>query len=374
PRPPPRGDRMTPDRFRDELDGFGARLAAATARAEARRRRARRVAGGTSVAVLAAVAVVAGIGVVPGPARLDPVAEARAALGTGGEILHFRVTWNYAVSAANSAYSGKGTTSSPQDVWATTSGAVRWRTHQPSGATQCNGISEMGNVAWVASTETAYAGGRLRIYSPWSKLIVIQPKQRPGEQAQQPFPTLPPELGDSRDPASAIRTALDRGLLKDSGIVERSGRRLRMLTGAIGVARRVPDRSSSYDSTSGKKTLLYPGTTIEERPIRLTYTVDADTFAPVELQTRRYSMWSRAGGRHHYVWVSDTLRFQTFERLAPTPEHRALLDLDAPPDTPVAWIRPAPAGSGPRKFLPRASRASMRAADAAAKRCRAAAR
>lgn len=361
---------MTQQPLNDHLDQLGAGLASAERRAERRRRRA--IGGGAAGTFAAAVALGALVAV-PGGARLDPVERARAALAADGAILHWEMATDQIVPG--SRLNGKPNPNPPAiALWTATSGADRWRMRQPAnGLPRFCGLSVLVSpqglptrsakpqqtTELVSPTEYSFSPDRRSSYSPFSKAMVVVQIDQASRSSEPPGPgLLNSSLGaaDPRDPVQAIRQALERGLLRDAGLTSYRGRQVRKLVGRV----------EQQMSASSRKRKLARGEII--RPNELTYYVDSATYAPVELQTRRYSVWSRAGGYRHYKWVTNIERFTAFERLADTPENRRLLDIQPPPGTVVETV----SGDGTRVLRGPQGRLGPAATKAALDRCYAA--
>lgn len=314
---------MTEPTLDDHLAVLGDRLEQSRARAERRRRQ---LLAGAGIAVATVAVSLGALVAVPGGRQLDPVAEARAALETDGGLLHY-VLFRQSLPPEGSKLPPPDSDAPGIAVWTATTGPERYRIQTP--AMYCSQIITMTGdslrkrltqrltgVPLVAPTEhAATPDGTATTYSPFSKaIIVIERKATPAPTAAPAaggllFGTIP-ETGDPRDPVRVIREALGAGRLRDDGIVADGGRRLRRLVGEVPAT---PKR--------------------ETRPTQLTYLVDADSFVPVELRSRRWATWSRAGGRNHDKWMTDIARFEDFERLPDTPANRALLKIEPPPGT-----------------------------------------
>lgn len=355
--------RLDPDqpRLDEHLDVLGVQLDGAVVRAERRRGRVR------SGLAAAAVVVAVGLGALvalPGGERLDPVDRARAALADDGGILHWLVAFDFV--GPNQAEEDFDRSNPPtgMEIWTATRGEDRWRMRTPdrSGVQSCGGalFQAAGGrrapmLSVVSPTESAHAPNEMSHYSPWSRALVVQELGAELESRLSGPPMLPSSLGgeDPRDVVQAIRAALERGDLTDRGVVERYGRSVRRLVGTV--PQQLPKRPNSQTATR------------IANPEQLTYYVDAETFAPVELRVRRYTVWSRAGGYEHWKWVTHVTHFLRFERLEDTPANRALLAIDAPPGTAIVRV---PAVGVPRN-VPRRLR-GVGQDRAGVKRCKAA--
>ena len=109
------------------LDELGGALERGVARADQRRRRSRFAAG--SVTAIAAVGLGALVAL-PGGRDLDPVAEARAAVGEGNAILHFVMRSQWQPPAGSSIRPSRN----PQaiEVWTAMEGEDRYRVRAPA--------------------------------------------------------------------------------------------------------------------------------------------------------------------------------------------------------------------------------------------------
>ena len=342
------------------LDVLGTQLDGAVVRAERRRGRMRNG--------LAAAAVVVAVGLgalvaLPGGERLDPVDRARAALAEDGGILHWVSAFQFIGPNETEQPFDRARPHGGMEVWTATTGDDRWRMRTPdaSGVRSCGtalfqGLSRRRSVvALVAPTESAFGPTTASNYSPWSRAMVVQELSEKYEDRRVGPPLMQPALRDRdpRDLVREIRAALERGQLSDRGVVERRGQTVRKLVGTA--PQQLPKRPNSDTATQ------------IANPNQLTYFVDAETFAPVELRVRRYTVWSRAGGYKHWKWVTNIDHFLRFERLDDTPANRALLEIDAPAGTKVIRL---PVNGDPRGVP--ASLRGFRQDRAAIRRCEAA--
>lgn len=343
----------------DHLDGLAEALVAAQGRADARRRRLLR-ASGTG---LAALAITGAFVAVPGGSRLDPVERARAAVAPGGGVLHWVVA-SIHLGPEGGKFSREPADPPETEVWSAASGQPGWRMLQPvDGRPRYCGVQVMvvGDVrkdnpihgpALIEPEQYAVSRRGTQLYSSYSRAMVVseRPVDVPAGTADGPgmgAGTLPG--GDPRDPVLSIRRAFERGALRDAGELVEGGRRLRKLIGEADPTR--------------------PAKGYRPRPDQLTYLVDATTSEPVELRTRRWGVWSRAGGYRHMKWTTSIERFSKFERLADTPEHRKLLQIQPPPGTKIVRIK---RDEDPRRHLPFLRAVRQTATKAAVERCEAA--
>ncbi len=219
-----------PDPFDRRLDDFGARLSAASAVHAAGRRRARRsltLAGGCAVAVAAVVAVVLS----GGGGRLDAVAEARAALTPGGDILYMKSTTRV---IDNNAHGG----SAPQttEQWSAV-GPPRWRISQDV-------PRRAGRPPVKGHHENSYEHGTTRTYdSARDRMSVISGFSDRGSAARMPSLF---GLG-SAEPEADLRSMLADGTVTDEGEKQVGGRTVRRLVSRPRKSKRRPLRTLVYD-------------------------------------------------------------------------------------------------------------------------------
>lgn len=284
------------------LDDFGATLARAAAPTAPRPRPRLRLAllGGASLATAAAVAVLALLVLPAADERLDPVAQARAALAApAGELIHTVTAMSYHRQDGR----GRVLPARERDLlrteqWATGEPA-RWRTVTTSAADR---------------SESAFAGGVLRSYDRRRNRLTLIRGMR-----EVPRTVLMPgaaQLGG--DPVLELRRLLADGDLRDMGVTTVDGREVRRLTGEQRVR-------------AGRRAVV----------IRTEYLVDPETSAPIRLRIAS----GRPGGEPH--GFTET-RFTTYERLPLTAESARLLRIATKPDPKVITHRippppPAPA-------------------------------
>lgn len=348
------------------LDALGAQLDGAVQRAERRRGRLRNGLAATAVVVAVGLGALVAL---PGGERLDPVDRARAALAEDGGILHW---------VSQSEFVGPTETEQGLDrtkaalgiqFWTATTGDDRWRmaTPDPSGVRRCGvSIFQTGErrdrqvVPLVAPNETAYGPTTSTTYSPWSRAAIVQTLSKKLQDRWTGPPMMSPTL-DARDPRDLVRTirvALERGQLVDRGVVQRNGRTVRKLVGTRPQQQLTQPRSETAIKVAN--------------PDQLTYFVDADTFAPVELRVRHYGVWSRAGGYKHWKWVTNIDHFLQFERLPDTPANRELLQIDLPAGTEIIRLGEDRLPTARAKLAQRFKLPPPEKTRAAVKRCEAA--
>lgn len=316
---------MSPnDPLQQYRDAFGDELRRAGDRRDRRRRREWQGAGVAGVAALASVVAFA----LPSTGtRIDVLAEARAAVADRpGVILHYAVRSESTlpVSRADQRRARGCQPRALPEMWvATSSGPPRYRTRLPQ--PRC-GTSTIDDRIATGPLEVAYGDRTQWLYAPadgWMQELTDLPAAA-DEQAAVPL------LGDPRlqgsgvsDPVDQIRDMLARGRVRDAGTVRGpGGRQLRRLVG-------------SYTERRGDPKAQ------EDWPVRVDYLVDADTFAPVVLRTTfRQSVprdielgWGKSPTVHRMI--TDTQRFEIYERLPLTKENEALLRPAPAPGTDV---------------------------------------
>lgn len=272
-------DRRSRKNERPELEAylgdFGQRLADAEAQvgAEAatrrrrpdRRRRLLLVTAGLAVAgALAAVVVV------PAVTPVDPVTEARAALGDSGDLVHYVILNG---DGPGRPSSGPCAQRRPTEVWQATSGRPRWRVLRPGMPKRCGTMGTWDGTLTPGPIEMARDGDTQTTWYPQiRRLEVITKTNYP---ARGDFPSLlfggPQPRGSaagSGDPIDRLRALLDEGTLRE-------GRRSRI---------------------RGREVVHLVGTTNDERGRNVNQfdlAVDARSFEPVRFTTRFISDFTR---------------------------------------------------------------------------------
>ncbi|MEH3054401.1 MAG: hypothetical protein PGN13_10415 [Patulibacter minatonensis] len=369
------------------LDALADGLADATARSERRRRR------GFLGAGVGAMAIAAGLGalvILPGAAKLDPVAEARAALEGADEsgVLHYVVATEQ-LGLEDFPGSAGSRTIPPMEVWTATSGGEAWRMRFPADGrpARCE-VEQYGTVRGrpigpelVTPIERAQDETTSTAYSPFSRTVVTVPRPHvDGRHRPSPL-TVTPVFGraDARDPVAMVRAALRDGDLHDAGPTVIEGRQVRKLVGRIDEASEAERRQREADQTrdaadekAGRLLDVAEQTkqaswAIKARPTTLTYFVDARSYAPVQLRVVRYAVWVDARGKDHWRAIESRDHYSVYERLPDTPPNAQLLTIRPPAGTRVVHETQTPANTGIRP----AAKGADEAADA---RCRAARR
>lgn len=274
---PPPG---TEDRVHTVLNAAIAADSSRSRTAPAGRRPRRRLVavGGLAVAAVIAATVLA----VPGQ-RLDPVAEAQAALASPGEIVHMKIT-SQALDANGQAVGAEWTS----EQWSALDPS-RWRL-----------IDTPGNDA-SGPQEIAYANGEQRVYSAArDTLIVNQGLSEDGAAARVPS-ALPQRTAD----VDADLRSLLEGDVTDEGEQQVDGRTVRRLVSV----------SRSTDGLDVQK--------------RLVYDVDPETFAPIAA-TLSVTFPASDGGSRDFT---TRLRVDAYERVPLDATTAKLLQIQTTPHT-----------------------------------------
>jgi hypothetical protein len=279
------------------IDDFGRELGAApTPRSRPRAVRLG-LAGGALGAVVAAAAVLLAT---PGD-RLDPVAEAQAALAAPGEIVHMRITSTFVAP-------GVGSVPPPQttEQWYAPD-PPRWRfvqTIPPRKAGQ-GGIGDAHGFI-TGREEFSYAHGVQRSYIAERDTLTVSRGFSDAGPAARVLSPLGPGSGDLQ---TDLRAMLAGGEVSDEGEVQVGGRTLRRLV--------------SVDPSPAAKRRGGPGR-------RLVYDVDPQTFAPVQA-TLTLTIPSRPGA----LRLVSRMRVDTYERIPLTAATAGLLRIQTTPHTTV---------------------------------------
>lgn len=275
-----------PDPFDRRLDDFGARLSAASAMHAAGRRRACRsltLAGGCVAAIAAVVAVVVLSG---GGGRLDAVAEARAALTPGGDIIYMKSTTRM---IHNDSHGGPAPQTTEQ--WSAV-GPPRWRISQD--------VPRLaGRPPVKGHQEYSYAHGTTRTYdSARDRMSVISGYSDRGSAARVPSLFGP----GSGDPEADLRSMLAAGTVTDEGEKHVGGRTVRRLVSRTGSGEHKPVRSLVYD-------------------------VDPQTFAPIQ------ATLSVTFPLTHPIRIAMRLTVEAYKRIALDATSARLLVIRTTPHT-----------------------------------------
>ena len=277
------------------IDDFGRRLGGA---APARPRVARR---GLAAGALAGVAAAAGVAVLLATSgdRLDPVAEAQAALAAPGEIVHMRITSTFVAP-------GVGSVPPPQttEQWYAPD-PPRWRfvqTIPPRKAGQ-GGVGDAHGFI-TGREEFSYAHGVQRTYiAERDTLTVNRGYSDNGAAAHVPSP-LGPGSGDLQ---TDLRAMLAGGEVTDEGEVQVGGRTLRRLVST--------DPGPAAKSRGGLGR-------------RLVYDVDPQTFAPVQAMLTLTA-------RPNALRLTMRMHVDAYERIPLTAATAEVLRIETTPRTKV---------------------------------------
>ena len=280
------------EHFERYLDAFGAQLAQADVPPPRPRRP--RYALATAVALVAigvATVVLSASG-----ERLDPIAEARAALAPPGDIVYMKIT-------SETISPGASSVPAPQtsEQWSATN-PLRWRyvTNVRGGSM---GTVIGGRDVTITRQETSYGAGVLRYYlAAPDRLTVTR-----GFDDEDVAARLPSALGQgSGDPEADLRSLLFEGRVTDLGEQQLGGRTVRRF-----VVERHP-KAANDPPTS----------------LRLVYDVDPQTFAPVE---GRMSVWF--GSDTQRPRVTTRMRVDVYRRIPLNATTARLLRINTTPRT-----------------------------------------
>jgi hypothetical protein len=296
---------MTDKPLERYLDDFGRMLKDAGTKAPSSDRqrrprwgRHRRAMAGAAIALAAAVVLAVLLSLPGGGRHLDVVAEARAALGQPGQLVHLVVRQSNLPPPGAKHY--KVPPPSTSEQWST-SAPPRWRLafsypdpkKQPGGGTVGDAHGPI-----VGAVQVAYADGVQSTYYQERNTL----RRISGFADNGPAATVPGATPLGNDPIATIRGMLARHQLQDAGEATVAGRVVHRLLG---------ERTRRF----GKESVT---TTVE-------YDVAPDTFAPVQARVE-LPLPVRATGLPARN-PSIVLRFLTFERLPLTPVNRRLLEI-----------------------------------------------
>lgn len=285
---------MTDDAYEQFLDDFGRQLERAAAAEPAPRRPRLRLTIATAGVTAMATAILAVALLGPSDNQgLDVLAEARAALAPGGEILHTVVRQSIELPRGHPRWMRTWTGGQEIEQWSTST-PRRWRTRiVPRGG----GTYVAGDAALSGPFEIAYADGLETTNASGRGGVIVRPLA-PAHSAGRAPGQLP---GGEPDPVAAIRAFLARGTLKDRGAATVDGRHLRRLTGSVRVAGDVW--------------------------LRLECFIDPATFVPAVARIQRIG--SAMQPPRQWTPIS-VVRFVLVERLPLTPESERLLRIEPP--------------------------------------------
>jgi hypothetical protein len=280
---------VTDDVLQRYLDDFGDRLE----RAATGRRRRRRLVPAFGIAIAGATAIIVLLAAPFSDRHLDVVAQARAALGRPGELVHFVVRQQ--VTIASSGDQPRSTSVTTSEQWSTVA-PPRWRVAltypDPSKTPHAGGIRDAHGLI-IGPVQVAYARGSESTYlQRRNTLKVLHGLKDTDSTAQAPGVTA---LGN--DPVATIRSLLARHQLRDGGSASIMGRPVRRLIGTQ--EQRVNSRSLTT---------------------KVEYDVDPKTFAPVAARVTPPSPSAA-------VAPVITLTFLHYSQVPLTSENRHLLEI-----------------------------------------------
>jgi hypothetical protein len=332
---------MSKEAYDRYLTDFGERLKAAAPPPRGRR-------GwvvGAAIGAAAIVALALFLAAPSGDKKINVVAEARAALPTSGELVHFKIVSTHSLVDADDAAQQRFAEferEHPHDYapryfeqWSTEN---RWRVAGPTNAIHPEmfggepyhpgfyisdqELQRIGLTHGVnGPTQEAYDNGIDSLYIESLGVIVRSNLEEAGWKDEEvgSFPggiytsALPGFLGS--DPVAVLRSRLDSGNLRDAGTAEVDGRSVRRLV------------QGGFE-----------------------YDVDAETFEPVRV--RQFSNWVGADPQSPPERMATDTDFEVFETLPLNSETEGLLKVDAPPTTMVIDAQ------GPDEQPPREARHS----------------
>jgi len=315
------------DAYERYLAEFGKRLeAVASPSPKPRRMRLMAAAIGTTAVIAVGVLLAAP----SSDNEINVFAQARAALPSAGELLHLETRKTTSLLGADDAaqqrfaeFASRHHDEYAPQTFEQWSVADRWRVAVPNGKVSPKMFAgepyypgfyisdemlrQIGLIDDVIGPiQEAYAEGVDTLYVAKLGLIIRSDLEQAGWEHLPPFPGgiytgSPTGLGS--DPVAQIRRWLDHGSLRDAGMGEVDGRR---------VYRLVPN-DGSFD---------------------IEFDLDAQTYEPVRV--RELSRWVGGPNSPHppETMVTD-VDFRAFETLPLNPETAQLLEIDAPPATPV---------------------------------------
>lgn len=293
------------------LPGLEAELArraeadAASGSAATSRRRRWRPLGAAGVALTAAVGILLVLGLPFGDrARLDVVAEARAALDPAAAILHTVAIREVRTHDETTTIMGNGERR--------TGHVLRYRTERWSTARPDRFHEIFRDLAFsaYATDEEAYDAGRFWQTTGTDGRIrtrVVDATMAATIRASTVGASIARSGPFAKDPVVELGGLLRRGFLRDAGIADLGGRPVRRLVQADPAARVREARARQSDPS-----LIYP----------TEYLVDATSYEPVRIT------YLRPVGPAAGELDRTTITFTTFERLPVTPATKRLLRID----------------------------------------------
>jgi hypothetical protein len=255
---------------------------------------ARRVVAIPAIVALLALAVVVGLAQRSSP---DVLAEARAALGTSGEIIHVVTRLDVVTDGLEEQRPPIVRDREGRPLGHMSTRNERWTALDP--------LRERSRLTIVPddggaphTIDYTFANGVTELRQSWTDEV------QTSKFSQSDYERVRGELSPGQpgaDPVAGVRKLLADGELKAAGEETLDGRRVLRLTG-------------EEPSPNGTAKRPFP-------PRKIEYLVDATTFAPVRITYDDVIEDSRqAVGALRRV-----LTFEVFERLPPTPENEALL-------------------------------------------------
>lgn len=286
------GDRLETAERREGALATAAAPAVGPAPARAARRRWRRPLAG--VAGLAVAGLAAAFIVVPAITPVDPVSEARAALGDPGDLVHFVIVPGQAPGPSEGSPCMERR---PIEVWQATSGTPRWRVLLPGMAKRCGMMATWDGTRTPGPTEMARDDDTQTTWYPQIRRLEVLTETGYPESSGYPEMLIgAPEPGGaaaaSGDPIQRLRALLDQGTLREGRRSRIGGREVVHLVGATKAGK--GSSESQFDLA-----------------------VDAATYAPVRFTTRYLSDFLRLNpgvGASVDGWVTYTTEFVTYEQ------------------------------------------------------------
>jgi hypothetical protein len=289
----------------------------ATKNVARRSTRRRRVLLGVGTLTALAVTVVA-LPILPSPTPdrpLDVVSSARAALGSNGEIVHYRLR------SGLSSFQGTKSTGCGSDaarsrsteVWQATVDGPRFRVVTPGMDPSCGVMSNANGLELHGEMQVARDHTTETTYYPEMKRVEVTTGLSPTAPTGL-LPALDPARSDDEpDLITGLKRRLDDGRLREIGRTAEGGRAVVRLAG-----------HTTWSQGQGKS--------VTRTETDLLYTVDAATFAPVRFERNQTTYFRKGNGRTRdgSFTSTDTTVFLDYERLPATPENRGLLKVRVP--------------------------------------------
>lgn len=296
----------------------------APAAAAAPRHRSRRLLpavglGGVVAAGAIAYAVVAS----PVGERIDVVQRASAALGNGGDIVHYATVIDE--SSPNEGIPADCTSvGSIAEVWQTASGRTRWHEVMPGRPVpeDCAEWAQGPDGRPQTGTfEVAQDGGDQQLYFHDLRLLMTSHRKETEASKKTGATVVGGTVGgDSRDFVASLRDMLKAGKMRVVG-----GEHQAYGHDALSIEA----RSTTHKDGDPEHPNTHPNLDMTNIT---TFVVDAKTFTPLHLN--QTDIYVRDAGKYKgTVKNSYGLRFTTYERLPRTPETEALLSIH--PDGPT---------------------------------------